>query len=474
MDDAEQLAASRRAYIIAPAGCGKTYLIAKAVTHHAPGRELILTHTHAGVDVLRTKLRTMHASSSSYDISTIASWALRYALAFPKTSGQQSDQPNTDDEWKCAYAACARLLRMKPIQEIIRASYSGVYVDEYQDCSLDQHDFICFLSEILPCRILGDPLQGIFTFRNTTLVDWNQHIEPRFNRLPDLSEPWRWKNTSPALGRWLLKIRADLENGRPIDLNLAPSPEVTWIRLPPDPRQHHLTRLNALRAIAKVDGTVIAIMKWEAECNKIVNNLPHLFGNIETVACDALMDAAVEIETKTGVERMDAVVDFASKCLTGVNAKLVTVLRVLRKNGLHSVRRYTRQREMDHLQSVITTQALDSVLPTLNCLKGMPNTRVWRRELFYEMCRSLREFSTGQYPDLRSAAWAVRNTTRHVGRRVSKRVISRTLLVKGLECDHCVVLQAESLSVRDLYVALTRGSKSLTILSGSCLLQPQP
>jgi hypothetical protein len=39
-------------------------------------------------------------------------------------------------------------------------------VDEYQDCSLDQHELICLLSEILPCRILGDPLQGIFSFTN--------------------------------------------------------------------------------------------------------------------------------------------------------------------------------------------------------------------------------------------------------------------------------------------------------------------
>ena len=38
------------------------------------------------------------------------------------------------------------------------------------------------------------------------------------------------------------------------------------------------------------------------------------------------------------------------------------------------------------------------------------------------------------------------------------------LLVKGLEYDHAVVLDADSLDAKHLYVAMTRGSKSLTII----------
>ena len=41
-------------YVVAPAGFGKTYLIAES-TALSTGRQLILTHTYAGVDALRFK-----------------------------------------------------------------------------------------------------------------------------------------------------------------------------------------------------------------------------------------------------------------------------------------------------------------------------------------------------------------------------------------------------------------------------------
>ncbi len=47
---------ARRGSVTAPAGCGKTQLIADALTQHF-GRKpvLVLTHTNAGVTALRTR-----------------------------------------------------------------------------------------------------------------------------------------------------------------------------------------------------------------------------------------------------------------------------------------------------------------------------------------------------------------------------------------------------------------------------------
>jgi len=55
-------------------------------------------------------------------------------------------------------------LQNAAIQSVVAASYAGVYVDEYQDCSKRQHDLISELSGVLPCRIVSDPLQSIFDF----------------------------------------------------------------------------------------------------------------------------------------------------------------------------------------------------------------------------------------------------------------------------------------------------------------------
>lgn len=63
MDTVKQFANSRRAAVVAAAGCGKTNLIAQAVAAHSGGRELILTHTHAGVHAIRARLSQFKAGS---------------------------------------------------------------------------------------------------------------------------------------------------------------------------------------------------------------------------------------------------------------------------------------------------------------------------------------------------------------------------------------------------------------------------
>ena len=473
MDSSLALATARRGYQVAPAGCGKTHLIAETVSKHSSGRELILTHTHAGVDVLRRRLKEAVAAPNTFELETIAGWALRYAISFPRTSGVTNPEPESQKEWRHIYIGCAALLELDPIKEIVRSSYCGVFVDEYQDCSVEQHNLIRKLADVLPCRVLGDPLQGIFGFNQTPMVNWKTHIEAEFTELPALTIPWRWNNAGhPNLGKWLTGIRADLMSGNGVTLSNSPN-EVIWVKQTSVPTQQHQQRLEVLKEAAKKTGTVVAIMKWEAECNKLVNNLHYLYSNIEVVACDALMTAALQFETTNGVQRMAKVVEFACDCFVGLRAEVKTITDVLKAQKASQSRLYTRQVEMDLLKAVLSTTSLDPILPALDGLSRVPKVRVWRRELFYEMLRALKEFHTGDYPSLKAAAWAVRNKTRHAGRKLGQRVVSRTLLVKGLEFDHCVLLDADALEMKDLYVALTRGAQSVTIVSKSNVISPK-
>ena len=77
---------ARLGSIIAAAGCGKTEQIANAALL-CSGRRLILTHTHAGVDVLRKRLGKLGVPRNKYRLETIAGWCLRYASSFPGRSG---------------------------------------------------------------------------------------------------------------------------------------------------------------------------------------------------------------------------------------------------------------------------------------------------------------------------------------------------------------------------------------------------
>jgi hypothetical protein len=44
------------------------------------------------------------------------------------------------------------------IREVVRASYDRVLVDEYQDCSLLQHQLAVAVSTIVPTLIFGDEM----------------------------------------------------------------------------------------------------------------------------------------------------------------------------------------------------------------------------------------------------------------------------------------------------------------------------
>jgi hypothetical protein len=49
-------------------------------------------------------------------------------------------------------------------------------------------------------------------------------------------------------------------------------------------------------------------------------------------------------------------------------------------------------------------------------------------------------------------AWEVRDRARRDGRRIERRIVSRTLLIKGLEFDQAIVLNADELDAKNLYV----------------------
>ena len=234
-------------YVVAPAGYGKTHLIAESAARSA-GRQLILTHTYAGVNALRRKMRGLGVSDKCYRIDTIASWALRRALAYSGTSGWEIARPDDNEQWGALYEACARLLDHEFIRRIVLASYDGLYVDEYQDCSIGQHAIVLKLARDLPSRVLGDPLQGIFDFGGQNPVDWARDVEANFVCLGVLNVPYRWIQAgTDDLGWWLNDVRQCLEQGRPINLNAGRPHTVRFVQADAKPQELFQSRGTTCR-----------------------------------------------------------------------------------------------------------------------------------------------------------------------------------------------------------------------------------
>lgn len=105
--------------------------------------------------------------------------------------------------------------------------------------------------------------------------------------------------------------------------------------------------------------------------------------------------------------------------------------------------------------------------------QGPPEIVIYRQELWRELKRALRIQQDESPSSLRDAVLTARDRTRRYGRDIEHRSVSRTLLVKGLEYAHTILLDADVLDITNLYVAMTRGSTTLTILSNRSRLTPR-
>jgi len=461
----------RRGSVIAPAGCGKTEQIALAVLH-SYGRRLILTHTLAGVDALRTRLKDKGADPTFYQITTIAAWSLRIASAFPLRSGLSLTMPINNEQWDTVYASAVKLLRSKCIDGIISASYSGVFVDEYQDCTRVQHQLICALVDLLPCCVFGDPLQAIFGFRGNPLPDWDKEVLSAFPKIAKLSQPHRWENVgNRVLGGWLIKCRDDLNGKRQIDLRCSPS-SVNHCMLEGDTKEKlYQERIKlVLKALNKPkEEKCIIIGDSKNETSRALLARYAKASAVEPITCKRLVKFVKELEGSEGLERLKVVMDLVKDIMSGAKGAALT-------NVVQDVTAGKRKKQLDGRQTacveITRSQDLKPILHLLEDLQKQQGLWIYRRELYSALCAALRVVISGTHTSLADAVWDVQNRRRHAGRRFAKRSMGSTLLVKGLEFDHAIIVDVESFKRNDLYVALTRASRSVTIISKSCLLNP--
>jgi hypothetical protein len=256
------LLAIDRGIVTAPAGCGKTHLVADALMRHTGSKPiLVLTHTNAGVAALRSRLDRKNVPASRYRLYTIDGWAIRLVKTFPRTSAIDPPALLLHDrkrDYPLIREAAWRLLHGRHIDDVLRATYDRIIVDEYQDCSQRQHGIVCNAAIALRTVLLGDPMQAIFGFGDP-LPDWNTEVCQHFPVVGQLCTPHRWICVGEeAFGRWLLDVRPVLEAGGSIDLSGPMPTNIRWVPLAGDARDH-ATRLSAGMCAAPGDEKVLII-----------------------------------------------------------------------------------------------------------------------------------------------------------------------------------------------------------------------
>jgi hypothetical protein len=419
-------------------------------------------------------MRQLKVSQQLFRIDTIASFALRLCLSYSGTSRWTSERP-AGRQWPELYKACSLLLDNSFIRRILRASYSGLYVDEYQDCSAMQHELILRLARDLPCRLLGDPLQGIFDF-NQSPVDWERDISATFACLGQMQTPHRWNRAgTPAIGAWLTGVRDRLENRQPVDLTRdiprgvgrKPAQEGQLLRIQADTCRYYL---------CDAEETVIAIHKgnqeYKSKCHFLAKSVGGRFSSIEEIEGKAVF-SFIETYERAGTnhQRLKEIMGFAGECMTAVNASLpAATLRGEPANVQDKTRNPLAAKAAN---AYLANPTSSTMAEFLLALKAIDEVKVTRADLFSRVMGILRKHTLHPQLTLGQAAEKYHAEFRYKGRPTGRRkLIGTTLLVKGLEFDHAIVLDADSLSRKELYVAITRGAKSLTIISSSPILNP--
>jgi AAA domain-containing protein len=458
-----------RGLVIAPAGCGKTQLITDALARHDGSKPiLVLTHTNAGVAALRGRLEKASVKPSAYRAATLDGLAIRLISTFPQRAGHDprivtGARPN----YEAIRDTATRLVAAGHLNDILAASFAHLFVDEYQDCSIRQHALVTWLAQSLPTAIVGDPFQAIFGFGGDPLADWQTDVLAFFPKAGELTTPWRWNNAGAHdLGQWLLSIRPDLAAGKPIDLRNAPG-SVQWVQL--DGRQDNALR-QAAASVAAPGDTKVLIIGDSTDPRGQRRFARQVEGAVTVEAVDLrdLTDFGSALDLARP-EALSVVAGFAENLMSAFSASdLVKSVAAAHAGKLG--------RALTAIEQVAVRfdnwRSLADIADLLTTINRAGGVRCYRPAVLAAAQRALQLAASPEGPSFREATVTIREYSRLIGRPLAKRSVGSTLLLKGLEADISVVLNASALNARNLYVAMTRGSRRVLVCSPTPILNP--
>lgn len=454
-----------------PAGGGKTWLVVDTLREvaAASGKTLVLTHTHAGVHSIRNKMRTLGVSPDAARVGTITSLAFELTRSYSRIAGLAvPETPNWDESAEYIEGAC-RVLGNRHIRDVMASSYSHVLIDEYQDCSLAQHELTLELARAIPaCAVFGDRLQGIFGFRDA-IVDWESDVLPHFPAFPVDYVPHRWAEHNQALGKWLHAIRARLQPGSQITFQAGLPPGVTFIAATP---QRFELRNAALQPRPEGETVVIVAPLDAGTARATAGRLSGVYTVLEDIGGKFMADALGRLETAQPAEYACWLASLAKNCFTGYSALDKTVLGRLNKGKTVSgLTRPGLERTLTALDSVLADPMLGKLAASMRDIRAAREAQLHSREAWNDIATALEHCTSVADSSPITELARVRDRLRHGGRRTSARVVSRTVLIKGLEYDHVIISDLDRLTDHcNLYVALTRARKTITIIGSNATI----
>lgn len=454
--------------IVAPAGFGKTHTIAESIAS-TDGKFLVLTHTHAGVASIRQKLKKLGVNNNRYNVETIAGYVDKYVHAFTN----KTNIPLQEDKgyYSYLYKRFLELLAREHIIKTLQCTYRGVIIDEYQDCDIEQHSLVLKLSGIVDVHILGDELQGIFSFNNKELAKWDS-INEHFITVGKLNKPWRWINGgNEPLGEDIARIREKLVAKEEINLE-----EYKTVHVIDADISNPTELYKSINGILNQEQNVLFIEPDSANKYKRLNIIKKFSGRIHMI--ESIDDAdfynrAKLIDSMQSGEVYSLLLDLVKgkelkkkkKTSSRSNPLITNTSSILKDEGVPNKRGVESQKICNQIKELSECFTLDKLKTILLELKKLPKTQIPSKDLFNSLVKAI-EVAAGKDISVYDGMVEVRNNLRRVGRTLQGRVIGTTLLTKGLEMDCVVIIGITGFTdEKNLYVALSRACKSLVVIT---------
>jgi len=177
------------------------------------------------------------------------------------------------------------------------------------------------------------------------------------------------------------------------------------------------------------------------------------------------MDAAAK-----GQGLFDEVVEFAKEVVVNLGSdKLAKRLKIIRKGTNSKLPNVDEKAAI----ALINGGGFSEAAVFLQTLREDKQRRIFRAGLFWPMVQSMNQVAANPEISLLDAALKVKEMGRYTARRLPPKAVGSTLLLKGLESDHALILDADPMTASHLYVALSRGAKSVTVFSSQPILKPK-
>jgi hypothetical protein len=242
---------------------------------------------------------------------------------------------------------------------------------------------------------------------------------------------------------------------------------VSWIHLDSTENRVRQIRAASIRAVER-DGSVLIIGHGQrpASQQEFASQIPGAV-TVEAVDLRDVVDFSRDLDF-TRPDALARVVSFAGAVMTNVGAA-----DLMRR--VEALERGTARREAtDAEQAALRLKASPSpsaAVGLLSELSRQGGVRTHRPAVLRAGITALQSCDGAEGNSFYDTAIRAREQNRMLGRPLPKRAVGSTLLLKGLEADTSVILNASDLDARNLYVAMTRGSKRLVVCSDGLLVE---